>query len=328
MSEKLHLSVSPHIHSGRSTTKIMLDVLIALLPTTVAGTIIFGWRALAVIAVCVGTSLLSEFLFNLIAKKKQTLSDLSAVVTGLLLALNLPSSIPLWQAAVGSIFAIIIVKCIFGGIGKNLVNPAMTARVFMILSFGKTMSTYPKSNLNLSFLPSTLSSSATPLAKISEKELFMSDIPDLLLGNHGGCIGEVCAVALIIGFVYLLVRKVITWHIPVTFVASAFVLTFLLGGFSAQSATLALAGILSGGLLLGAIFMATDYVTSPSTAWGKIIFALGAAVITVLIRVYGIYPEGVSYAILLMNILSPYIESLTSRKLFGVKKANEGGNAA
>ena len=304
---QLHLSVSPHIHSGKSTQKIMLDVIIALLPTTVAGCIIFGLASLGVISVCSATCVLCEFLFNLIVKKDQTVKDLSAVVTGLLLALNLPANIPLWQAAVGSIFAIIVVKCLFGGIGKNLVNPAITARVFMLISFG-TMATaaFPKADTV---------SSATPLVDIAAGNT--PKLVDLLLGNHGGAIGEVCAVALILGGIYLIARKVITWHVPVAFIGFTFVFSFLFGGFDAYTALLQ---VLSGGLLIGAIFMATDYVTSPSTAWGKIIFGIGAAFLTVVIRFWANYPEGVSFAILLMNILCPYIDSWTKRKLFGGKK--------
>lgn len=310
MNSQVHLSVSPHIHSGRSTSRIMLDVIIALLPTTVAGVWIFGLRSLAVIAMCVGVCVLCEALFNLIVKKKQTVLDFSAALTGLLLALNLPANIPLWQAAVGSIFAIVVVKCLFGGLGKNIVNPAMTARVFMIISFGAIVTpAFPRTMADTA-------SGATPLVDIARGKT--PDLIDLLLGNRGGAIGEVCSIALILGFVYLLIRRVITWHIPVVYVGGVFVLSFLLGGFDVMAS---LASILSGGLLIGAIFMATDYVTSPATAWGKVIFGIGAALITVLIRFWGNYPEGVSFAILLMNILSPYIDAWTPRKLFGGKAA-------
>lgn len=308
MNSMMHISVSPHIHSGRSTTRIMLDVILALLPTTVAGVVIFGWRSLAVVAVCVASCILFEMLFNLAVKKEQTVGDLSAAVTGLLLALNLPANIALWQAVVGSAFAIVIVKCLFGGIGKNLVNPAMTARVFMIVSFGAmAKAAYPVADTV---------SGATPLVMISEGTV--PSLLDLFFGKHGGMIGEVSALALLIGGSYLLIRRVITWHIPAVFIGGVFVFTFLFNGFDPLGA---LAAILSGGLLLGAIFMATDYVTSPCTAWGKVIFAVGAAIITVLIRIWGTYPEGVSFAILLMNILSPYIEAWTPRRLFGGKKA-------
>ena len=313
MDNKLTLSVSPHIHSGRSTTKIMLDVIIALIPTSVAGIFIFGLRALAVIALCIATCVLCEFLFNLIIKKKQTIGDLSAIVTGLLLALNLPANIPLWQAAVGSIFAIIIVKCIFGGLGKNLVNPAITARVFMLLSFSAVgVAAFPRESV--AKLADTVSS-ATPLADMNNGASL--SLLDLLFGNHGGAIGEVCAIALILGGIYLIVRKVITWHVPVAFIGFTFIFMFLFGGFDLHYS---LSQVLSGGLLIGAIFMATDYVTSPSTAWGKIIFGFGAAFLTVVIRLWASLPEGVSYSILLMNILCPYIDKLTPRKLFGGKK--------
>lgn len=309
MDNLLHLSASPHIHCGRSTSSIMRDVLIALLPATVAGTVIFGWRSLLVVAVCVASCVILEALFNLITKKKQTVGDLSAAVTGLLLALNLPVNIPIWQCVVGCVFAILLVKCLFGGIGCNLVNPAITARVFMLVSFG---------SMAVSAMPSIVDtvSGATPLADMAEGN--MPQLLDLFLGTTGGAIGETCALALLIGFVYLLIRRVITWHIPVAFVGSVFLLSFLMEGFDA---TRALALVLSGGLLIGAIFMATDYVTSPATAAGKLIFGLGAGLLTFTIRYFGVYPEGVSFAILFMNILTPYIEKLTARKIFGGTKA-------
>ena len=308
MENKLHISVSPHIRSKRSTKTIMLDVIIALLPATIAGVVIFGLSALAVIAVCVGAAVISEAAFNAIAKKEQTVSDLSAIVTGLLLALNLPANVPLWQAATGSVFAIIIVKCVFGGIGKNLVNPAITARVFMLVAYGSmAKAAFP--------VGIDAASGATPLAAIKEGNT--PALADLFLGKTGGSIGETCAVALLIGGVYLLARKVISWHIPVAFIGTTFLFSLAVVGFDV---TTAVAYVLSGGLLLGAIFMATDYVTSPSTALGKIVFGIGAGIITVLIRFWGVYPEGVSFAILLMNIVNPYIRSLTARKLFGGAK--------
>ena len=302
---RMYLSISPHIRSKISTTSIMLDVIIALLPATVAGCIIFGLRSLAVIAVCVLAAVASEFIFNHIMKKDQTIGDLSAVVTGLLLGLNLSANIPLWQAAVGSVFAIIIVKCIFGGLGCNVVNPAITARVFMLIAFGAMAKVaFPVSVDAVS--------SATPLELI--KNDAAPSLIDLLLGKKGGAIGETCTLALIIGGIYLIARRVITWHIPVTMIATVFIFSFIIDDFSFISA---LSWTMSGGLFIGAIFMATDYVTSPSTPLGKIIFAFGAGFITVVIRFYGTYPEGVSFAILLMNIVNPYIETLTKRKIFG-----------
>ena len=306
MENKLHISVSPHIHSKNSTQRIMLDVLISLLPATIAGVVIFGLQALLVIAVCVAVSVLAEFVFNKIVKKPLTIGDLSAAVTGLLLALNLPANIPLWQAAVGSLFAIVIVKCIFGGIGRNVVNPAITGRVFMLIAF---------TSMTTAAFPVDATAGATPLAEIANGSEVV--LTDLLLGNVGGSIGETCKVALLIGGVYLLIRRVITWHIPVAFIGTALLFTLAVHEFDFM---LALSLVLSGGLILGAVFMATDYVTSPTTPLGKIIFGIGAGLITVLIREWGIYPEGVSFAILIMNILNPYIDMLTARKLFGGAK--------
>ncbi|MBQ2266104.1 MAG: RnfABCDGE type electron transport complex subunit D [Clostridia bacterium] len=304
MSSLTKLTISPHIHSGRSTAGIMRDVIIALLPVSVAGVLIFGLRALAVIAVCVISCVGFEALFNLITKKDQTIGDFSAVLTGLLLALNLPANIPLWQCVIGALFAIIVVKCLFGGIGHNLVNPAITARVFMLVAFG---------SMAVAAFPVDTVAGATPLS--AEK---MPTLITLFLGNYGGAIGETCTLALIIGGVYLLIRKVITWHIPVVFILTVFVFSFFYKGFDAVSA---LSLVMSGGLFIGAIFMATDYVTSPATAWGKVIFAVGAGVLTCLIRYYGTYPEGVSFAILFMNILTPYISKWTKHKVFGTQEA-------
>ncbi|MBQ6714842.1 MAG: RnfABCDGE type electron transport complex subunit D [Clostridia bacterium] len=302
MDSKLHISVSPHIHTNRTTSGIMLDVLIALAPATIAAVVFFGLSALWLIIACVATSVLSEALFYLILKKEMPIGDLSAAVTGLLLALNLSANIPIWQGVLGSVFAIIIVKCFFGGIGCNVVNPAITGRVFMLIAFG----TMAKSAFPLDSV-----STATPLVAIAEGNA--PKLIDLFIGNVGGCIGETSKLALLLGFVYLLVRRVISWHTPVVYIATVFAMSLAICG----DFMTALAYTLSGGLFIGAIFMATDYVTSPSTPWGKVIFALGAGVITVLIRFYGNYPEGVSFAILLMNILNPFIEKWTRRKVFG-----------
>ena len=309
MSQKITLSVSPHIHSGRSTAGIMRDVLIALLPATLAGALIFGARALLVIAVSLLFSVGFEALFNYLMKKPQTVGDCSAAVTGLLLALNLPANIPLWQVAVGAFFAIVVVKCLFGGLGCNLVNPAITARVLMLVSFGA---------MAKPCMPSIVDTvaSATPLADGAATV----SLRNLFLGVHGGAIGETCALALLIGFAYLLVRRVITWHIPVAFIGCVFLFSLSLEGFVFYEA---LRQVLSGGLLLGAVFMATDYVTSPTTPLGRIVFGVGAGLVTVLIRYFGSYPEGVSFAILFMNILTPYIDRLARRRVFG-----KGGKTA
>ncbi len=305
MENKLTLASSPHIHSGRSTSRIMLDVIIALTPAAIAGIVIFGLRALLVLAATIISCVGFEALLNLILKREQTIGDLSAIVTGLLLGMNLPANIPIWQCVLGALFAMIVVKGLFGGLGNNPVNPAITARVFMLVAFtSMTKSAFPT-------IVDTVSG-ATPLS-LAEGEAAPS-LLDLFLGVHGGAIGETCAVALIAGGIYLLVRRVITWHIPVAFIGTVFIASFFIEGFSA---TAALTMILSGGLMIGAIFMATDYVTSPITSWGKIIFGVGAGLITFLIRYYGVYPEGVSFAILLMNIVTPYINSRTKHKVFG-----------
>ena len=295
------LAVSPHIHCGMSTGGIMLDVIIALLPATVAGVVIFGLRALAVVGVCVVTCVLFEALFCLITKKDQTVKDLSAAVTGLLLALNLPANIPLWQCAVGSLFAIIVVKCLFGGLGRNVVNPAIAARVFMLVAFA---------SMTKAAFPVDAVAGATPLAATDK----MPDLLTLFTGYYGGAIGETCSAALLIGGIYLVVRRVITWHNPVAFMGTVFVFSLFMEGYDPVKA---LSMVLCGGVILGAIFMATDYTTSPPTPAGKLIFGVGCGLLTCLIRYFGSYPEGVSFAILFMNILTPYISRWTKHRVFG-----------
>ncbi len=289
----------------------MLDVLIALLPTSVAGAVIFGWQALVVMAVCVATACLSEFLFNLILKREQTVSDLSAAVTGLILSLNLRADAPIWQCVVGTVFAIIVVKCLFGGLGCNFANPAATARIFMLLCFAGTLS----GGMNPTVVEFT--SSATPLQMI-KNGAELSELPSLLdmfLGIRGGAIGEACGAAIIVGFIYLVVRRVIHFETPLIFVGTVFVLSLIV----TSDPLVSLYQVLGGGLIFAAVFMATDYVTTPITRSGKMIFAVGCGLITVLIRFFGNYPEGVSYSILLMNILSPYIEKWTAKNPLGGK---------
>ena len=308
---KLHISSTPHIHQkGASTSRVMLDVVIAMLPAAVAGIIIFGLRALWVILTCVASAVIAEFLFNLCIHKKQTVGDFSAVVTGLLLALNLRADIPLWQCVVGSVFAIVVVKCFFGGIGKNIVNPAIAARVFMLLTFASTVAG------GATPVEPDIVASATPLVTLNQGADASASIKliDLVLGNYGGAIGETCAIALIIGFIYLVARKVIKWYVPASFAATVFVCYFLFGGFNA---TFALQHVLAGGLLLGAIFMATDYVTTPITGKGRVVFCIGAGLLTFAIRQFGGYPEGVSIAILTMNLLTPFIADWTKKKTLG-----------
>lgn len=311
--KRLVVSSSPHLRSSVSTQRIMLDVLIALSPAVIAGTVIFGFRALLVVLVCAAAAVLSEFLFNLAVKKKNTVTDLSALVTGVLLGLNIHAAVPLWQCVIGSVFAIVVVKCLFGGIGCNFANPAITARVVMVISFTSTVSGGIRPGAANILFPKTeeLITTATPLAQDFGKPGLL----DLFLGNHGGAIGETCILALLIGFVYLVCRRVIKFEVPLIFIVTVFSLSLI----AENSFYIALTDILSGGLFLGAIFMATDYVTTPITRTGKMIFAFGCGLLTFLIRFYGSYPEGVSFAILFMNILSPYIEKWTAKRPLGGK---------
>ena len=309
METNLILSSSPHIHTRDSSRRIMLDVIIALLPAAIAGVIIFGAKALGVIAACVITAVVSEALFNLIVHKQQTVGDLSAVVTGLLLALNLSTNVAIWQCVVGTVFAIVVVKCLFGGIGKNFANPAITGRVFMLLAFSSVAGGAKPAVVELV-------SSATPLELLAQGAEDAPSLMELFLGLHGGAIGETCCLALLIGFAWLLFRRVIKWHVPVIFIGTVFVLYLVFTG----SFRMALAEILAGGLFIGAIFMATDYVTSPITLKGKMVFALGCGLVTFIIRYFCAYPEGVSFSILAMNILTPYIEKFTGNTPLGGSK--------
>lgn len=304
---KLFSSSSPHLRSTASTRKIMLDVVISLLPAAVASVVFFGWSALMLIGVCVLTCVVAEYFCRIIMKREQTIGDLSAVVTGLILALNLPSNLNPLIAVFGCVAAIVVVKQMFGGIGMNFVNPAMAARIILMVSFPTAMTNWVKTQ----FMAVDAVSSATPLAVQEGTYSYMQ----LLVGNHGGSMGETCALALILGGLYLIVRRVIAPTIPVIYIGTVALMSFLLGLDPLYQ-------VLSGGLLLGAFFMATDYTTSPITKWGKVVYALGCGVMTVLIRTYAELPEGVSFSILLMNILTPLIESATSPKPFG--KTKEG----
>lgn len=294
----------------------MLDVVIALLPTAIVGTLLFGLGTLGVIAACVISAVLGEFLFNLITKKTQTVGDLSAVVTGLILALNIRCDTPIWQCVIGSVFAIVVVKCLFGGLGCNFANPAVTGRIFMMLCFTATVGGGAALQ-NGSEAVIDLTASATPLEIMAKNSGALPSLLDMFLGFKGGAIGEVSGAAILLGFIYLVARRVINFEVPVIFVGGVYVMSLMITG----NPTLSLYHILSGGLLFAAVFMATDYVTTPLTRLGKIIFAFGCAVITVLIRFFGTYPEGVSFSILIMNILSPYIEKWTLKSpLGGAKK--------
>ena len=335
LEKKLSVSASPHDHSKDTVTRIMLDVIIALVPSLIASIFIFGYRSLLVTAVSVSSCLVAEFASRVVMKRHQTIGDLSAVVTGVLIAFNVPVSMPLWMVALGAVFAIVVVKQMFGGIGMNFVNPALATRIMLIASFPTAMGAW---NKPYAWKMHDADTTASPLNAIKEiyrngeitSETFGEhDLPslvDMLLGNRAGSLGEVCAVALLIGLVYLLVRRVIKLTIPLSYVGSFAVIMFIAGGFNLRFLAYE---ILAGGLLLGAIFMATDYTTSPINFKGQIIFGIGCGVITALIRLFGNLPEGVSFAIILMNILVPHIEHLTTPKPFGTvkekkKKEKEG----
>ncbi len=298
------VSVNPHIYAKDTTQTIMRDVLIALMPAVVASVLFFGVRALLVEVVCVAVAMACEWAFEKITGKPVTVMDLSAAVTGLILALNLPVDIPIWQAMFGSFVAIIVVKQFFGGIGQNFANPAITARVIMLVAFSGAMTTWAVP----AFTDAT--TAATPLAILSGTEGTLPTLAQMFLGARGGSLGETSCLALLLGGAYLIYRRVITWHTPAAFIGTVLVLTALLGRQPLYQ-------VMAGGLFIGAFFMATDYTTSPPTPKGKLIFGLGCGLITVLIRVWGNYPEGVSFSILLMNILNPYICDWTRTKPFG-----------
>ncbi len=318
--KKLLVSASPHIHSPETTTGVMGDVLISLLPALVMAVVWFGSRALVLTAVCIGTAVLAEWLSRRVMKRPNTLGDLSAVVTGLILALNLPASLPLWMAAIGSVVAIVVVKQMFGGIGQNFVNPAMTARIILMVSFPTAMARWTAPLV--SAWSADAVTTATPMASLAASSggNLSADLPSLwrmLVGYHGGSMGEVCALALLVGGVYLIIRRVISPIIPAAYIGTVAVWMLAAGRGDLRFVAYELLG---GGLLLGAFFMATDYATSPITAKGKWIFGIGCGVITSVIRLYGSLPEGVSFSIILMNILVPHIERLTLPRAFGAEK--------
>lgn len=324
-SEHYVLSSSPHTHSHASVSRIMLDVIIALMPTTAAGIYFFGMPAVWTIAVCVSTCIVTEALCRLAMQRDGTIGDFSAVLTGLLLALNLPAGLPLWMAVVGSVFAITVCKQVFGGLGKNPFNPALAARAFMLISFTGPMTTWLKpfwwrtpeavtTATPLATMKGMFISEATAQATMKAGEAGIPSFFDLVVGNMPGCIGEVSSIALLLGGIYLLLRKVITWHIPVSFLLTVWIYSFFAGGASAHIQ------ILTGGVMIGAFFMATDYVTSPTTAKGKLIFGVGCGMLSMLIRQFGSYPEGCSFAILIMNSVCPLINRWTQPKPFGFKK--------
>ena len=312
------VSTSPHIKSGETTSTIMFSVIVALSPALAWGIYIFGFRALTLTVISVISCVFFEFLYQKIMKKNVTVRDLSAVVTGMLIAFNLPVNTPLWAPVTGALFAIIIVKQLFGGIGKNIVNPAIAARIFMSLSFN-FMNVFQ--DITADKLPALKISvdtvaGATPLAGLKHGIIPDSFI-DIFLGQKGGCIGEISILLIIAGGIYLIWRKIITWHIPLSFIAVVAFLAFFFPKDTPDGLNFAVSEILSGGLFLGAVFMATDYATSPITKNGKLIFGVGCGLITIFIRYFGAYNEGVSFAIMIMNLFVWYIDKLTKPVKFG-----------
>ena len=315
MSDLYHVSSSPHVRSKDTTERIMLYVIIALLPTTLFGIYNFGYRALILILVTIASCVASEWIFNKIVHKKQTINDLSAVVTGLLLALNLPATLPWWEAVLGGAFAIVVVKCMFGGLGQNFMNPALGARCFLLIAFAANMTNFTIDSYT----------GATPLAAMRNGDPV--NTMDMLIGRTAGTIGETSAIAILIGAIFLILMGVIDLRIPASYIITFIVFMLLFSGHGADW-TYITAQLCGGGLMLGAFFMATDYVTSPITPMGQIIFGICCGIFTGLFRCFGANAEGVSFAIILSNILVPMIEKYTVPRAFGMvkeAKKQEGG---
>ena len=321
---KLVVSSSPHISAPTSVRSIMLDVVLALLPAGCAAVWLFGINALLLILTCVISCVLSEYICRKIMKRDTTIGDLSAVVTGLLLAYNLPPTLPLWMAAIGSIVAIVVAKQLFGGIGQNFANPAIIGRIVLMNSFATAMTTWAEPFFYKAQDGSAADALSSATVLVSQlKGDALPSITEMLIGQRAGCLGETCVIALLIGGIYLIARKVINPFVPVVFIGTVALFTWINGDN-------VLYQVMSGGLILGAFFMATDYSTTPTTFKGQLIFAFGCGAITSLIRIFGSLPEGVSYSILIMNILTPLIDRITPTKPFGYskpKKIKSGGEA-
>ena len=309
------VSSSPHVRSKHTTRVVMLDVCIALMPALAAAVWHFGTRSLVITAISVASCIAFEALCNLLMKRPLSIKDCSAVVTGLLLALGLPPTLPLWMIPIGAFVAIAVVKQLFGGLGQNFANPAATARIVLVLSFALPMTTWTAANGH-SWGADAIAT-ATPMNILAAGEGALPGLLQMLLGQHGGSIGETCALALLLGGIYLCLRRVISPLIPLCYIGTVALLSLFKGGFDLAFVAYQLLG---GSMLLGAIFMATDYATTPISARGKIVFAVGCGLFTCLIRFYSNMPEGVSFAILIMNLLSPHIERLTIPRAFGARK--------
>ncbi len=320
ITSKPHISVSPHVRAKNTTASIMLDVLIALLPACALGIYTFGWRALLVILVSAASAILTEFVYERLMKLPLTVRDLSALVTGVILAVNMPATIPLWMPALGAVFAILVVKMLFGGIGQNFMNPALAARCFLLISFAGPMTKFPTVIRTLFEAPAA--SGATPLAALKAGEV--TDWFQMLCNTHSGTIGEASAIAILIGLAYLVIRRVVNLRIPAVYILSTvgFVALFTVITGHADSITVdyLVTHLCGGGLLIGASFMANDYATSPITPWGQVIYALILGLLTALFRVVGSAVEGVSYAIIIGNLLVPLIERITIPRPFGARR--------
>ena len=319
--DNLIVSASPHLVTALDTQKTMLMVILALVPSLLVSTYVFGFRVLILTAVCIAASMFFEWAWNKLMKKQQTVGDLSAALTGTLIAFNVPSGLPYWIAIVGCFVAIIVVKQLFGGVGKNIVNPAITARIVLFISFATEMTTWPAPRM-----AADATSTATPLGVLAEGNPV--DLPsnmEMFLGYIGGSMGEVSAIALLIGGIFLVWKKIISPIIPCCFIGTVFVFSLIYYGATGNGDALQMAifHILAGGVMLGAIFMATDYVTSPLLPAGKVVFGIGCGIITMLIRLFGQYPEGVSFSILIMNCLTPLIDSFFQKRMYGGAKKNE-----
>ncbi len=323
MDKKLYVSMSPHFHGGDSIAKNMHRVILALCPAFLVSLYAFGWNVLLVTAVSVASCLVFEYLIcRFLMKRTPTLYDGSAILTGLLLAFNLPSNIPWWIVVIGALVAIGMAKMSFGGLGNNIFNPALVGRVFLLVSFPSQMTTWPLTRMQMAAAVTDATTGATPLSLIKAHDFaHLPSALDMFLGNTGGSLGEVAAFAILIGLAYLLITKTITWHIPVSILATVFVFAGILHLCDPAAFADPLTHLLSGGLLLGACFMATDYVTSPMSVSGQLVYGFGIGVLTVIIRSFGAYPEGVSFAILIMNAVTPLINVYCKPKRFGeVKK--------
>lgn len=322
MDNKFIVSSSPHVRSSEDTSYIMKQVIIALTPAALAGLYFFRLNALSVMFFCILGAVGSEYLYQKISKQESTIGDYSAVVTGLLLAFNVPASLPWWMCLMGSAFAIVVVKMVFGGIGHNFMNPALAARIFLLASFPVAMTAWTKTGVN--WIGSTdldAITTATPLSFLKEGPAGLSalydsgtNLTDMIIGNIGGCIGETSAILIIIGGAYLIYKGIINYVIPLFYILTVLILSFVLGGFSIE---FAMYQLFAGGLMIGAFFMLTDYTTSPMTIKGQIIYAVIAGLITTVIRLYGGYPEGVSYSIVIVNVITPLIDKYVKNRVFG-----------